>query len=693
MRITKKLLAIILALCMLFSLGFAAVADEMLISPAPGQEDLTGKTVILHSNDVHGQIDGYAYITALKASYEEKGAEVILVDAGDFSQGTTYVSVSKGATAVEMLNAAGYDFVTLGNHEFDFGYEQLKMNLANANFKVLCANIFENGKPIFDASAVYTTKSGVKIGFFGMDTPETQTKVNPGLIRTLSFESGDDFSKSASDAVRNLRSDGADLVIGIVHLGVDEESLANGYGSTDLFEKVEGINMLIDGHSHTVMESGENGEPIQSTGTKFANIGVIVIDDASKKIVDNYLVSTEGLPKDEEVDGKAQEIIKTVDEQFSAVFATTEVRLNGDKAPGNRTEETNLGDLITDAMLWSVIRSEGSVNVDDDRVVCITNGGGIRATIDVGDVTMKDINTVLPFGNTVAVIYVTGAELLEALEASTFCTPSAVGGYPQTAGIEFSLKTFKAYAANEEPYPGSTYHGPSAIKRVSVTAINGKKFSKTETYAVVTNNFCAAGGDTYYAFQAAYDRGDGFDTGIPMDQAVIDYITEVLGGKITAEKYGKVRGDQTVIDANNPEVRLTSQTLCIDGVKQEKLEIYNINGENYFKIRDLAALLTATDAKFNVDYDTETRTIVLTTGEAYEARSGDLATEFTNKAASCIKSSKAVTINGEAVELTTYAFGNKNFFRLKSLAEALGFTAEYDKETRTVLVTTASAAQ
>ncbi|MBQ3951630.1 MAG: metallophosphatase, partial [Oscillospiraceae bacterium] len=287
MRKTRKFLALLLALCLILSLGFTAVADEEaeagedlddLMVTTVAAEDYTGKTVILHSNDVHGAVEGYAYIAALKADFEAKGAEVVLVDAGDFSQGTTYVSVSKGATAVELMNAAGYDFVTLGNHEFDFGSDQLKENMAKGEFKVVCADVYENGELLFDASAVYETKSGVKLGFFGMETPETQTKVNPGLIKTITFATGDDFYKSASDAVEGLKGEGADLVIGIVHLGVDAESLSNGYGSTNLYEKVEGIDIMIDGHSHTVMTEGENGEPIQSTGTKFANVGVVVID-------------------------------------------------------------------------------------------------------------------------------------------------------------------------------------------------------------------------------------------------------------------------------------------------------------------------------------------------------------------------------------------------------------------------------
>lgn len=287
----RKFLSVLLAMAMVFSLtvtGFALEDTATTREPEVMTEEATmaGKTVILHTNDVHGAVEGYAYIAQLKADYEAKGAEVILVDAGDYSQGTTYVSVSQGADAVTMMNTVGYDVVTLGNHEFDYGYAQLKENMTKANFKVLCADVFnEDGTPIFDTNYTYTTKSGVKIGFFGMETPETQTKAHPGKIKGLTFATDDAFTKAAADQVEALKDD--DIVICVSHLGVGAESKP--YRSTDLYAAVKGIDFIIDGHSHTVMPKGENGEPIQSTGTKFANIGVIVIDDASKKIESNSL--------------------------------------------------------------------------------------------------------------------------------------------------------------------------------------------------------------------------------------------------------------------------------------------------------------------------------------------------------------------------------------------------------------------
>ncbi len=238
----KKWLSLLLAIAMLLGLcgvsfaeGTAAGIDEAVTEEAPAEEALpfAGKTVILHSNDVHGAVAGYAYIAGLKTWFEAQGAEVILVDAGDFSQGTTFVSASKGATAVELMNIVGYDVVTLGNHEFDFGYAQLMSNLENAQFQTICADVYyvETNENVLPATAVIE-KGGVRIGFFGMETPETATKVNPGLIQEIDFRTFGELYTSAQEAIDSL--EGCDLIIGLTHLGVDEESSFNGYRSIDL---------------------------------------------------------------------------------------------------------------------------------------------------------------------------------------------------------------------------------------------------------------------------------------------------------------------------------------------------------------------------------------------------------------------------------------------------------------------------
>lgn len=555
MKHTKKLLSLLLVLCLVLSLSCTAFA----VNEA---KPLDGKTVILHSNDVHGAIDLYAAMASLKADYAAQGAEVILADAGDYSQGTVYVSVNKGADAVTMMNATGYDVATIGNHEFDYGYAQLAENMKAAKFKVLCADVLgADGKTIFDANTIIE-KGGVKIGFFGLETPEAQTKANPKLIEGLQFLAGKDGKElyaCAAAQVADLKAKGADLVVCLAHLGVDESS--EPYTSYDLSKNVKGIDFIIDGHSHTVMTAGPNGEAIQSTGTAFANIGVITIDNATKKIVGNELKTIWHTEKN--ADGKsvtvydyegrdakvaeaAKAIIDPIDKAYGEKFAESKVELNGAKAPnGNRDSETNLGDLITDAMLWK-IRTQATISVPAENVVAITNGGGIRATVKAGDITKKDINTVLPFGNTLAVVYVTGAELLEALEASTYCTPESIGGFPQAAGLTFTVKTYEEYDANPDPYPKSTYYGPKSIQRVTIDNVNGKTFDPTATYAVVTNNFVAGGGDTYYAFAAATNQ---FDTGLPLDEVVMEYISQELKGVIGetyAEPAGRITVDQGI---------------------------------------------------------------------------------------------------------------------------------------------------
>ena len=551
----KKMLTLLLSAILLLTLALPAMAttpmiDGQIVTIKTEAPDLTGMTVILHSNDVHGALDGYAYMASLKKQYEAAGADVIVVDAGDFTQGNPYVSLSKGHSAIDLMNAAGYDLVTLGNHEFDFGYAQLMENLKDAKFKAICANVYLKGTtdPILEPSTIIETKSGLKVGFFGMDTPETATKVNPALITEIDFSTFDQLYEVAQKAIDGLSD--ADVVIGLCHLGIDAEAAVNGYRSTDLLAHVKGVDFVIDGHSHTTMTIGENGEPIQSTGTKFKAIGAIVIDNKTKTIIDNYLHPVAYLSADEEVAAMAAEIMGSVDETYGAPFATSEVLLNGDRDPGNRTEETNLGDLVTDAMVWSVARN-GLEKVEPENIVGVTNGGGIRAPINIGDVSMKDINTVLPFGNTVAVIYVTGEQLLEALEASTFCTPKAIGGYPQTSGIKWTIDTTKEYDKGDVYLTisggESSYFAPASIKRVTIESINDKPFDPKATYAVVTNNFCAVGGDTYNVFKNAYLAGDTFDTGIPMDEAVMEYVTTVLNGVIPAATYAEPQGRTTQI--------------------------------------------------------------------------------------------------------------------------------------------------
>ena len=564
-----RFLSLFLVLAMLFSLTVTAGAAD---TAATG--DMAGDIVILHTNDVHGAIGGYAKVAALKDAYEARGAYVLLMDAGDFIQGDPTVSTSQGATAVELMNLAGYDVVSLGNHEFDYGYDNIKALEKDADFTIVAANIEYNGRPAFEDHMIFTTPDGTKIGVFGLDTPETATKANPAKIKGVTFQAGEEMFDLARAEVQLLEDAHCEYIVCLGHLGIDAESTGN--RSIDLLEEVDGIDVFIDGHSHStqdiivalggtqtqvgdvVVTSGTdmvNGTVLTSTGTKLENVGVVTIGEDGRVSAKSYPLDSL-TDADQTVADRAAAIQAKIDKEYGAAFAKTEVDLNGEKEPGNRTEETNLGDLITDALVWGA-EKEGT-HVD----AAVTNGGGIRASIAKGDITKKDINTVLPFGNTLSIVKVTGAELLKALEASTYCTPTAIGGFPQVSGITFTVDTTKAYDRGDL-YPGSTYYGPKSIQRVSIQTVGGKAFDKNATYTIATNDFMAAGGDTYYAFAAASVN---YDLGLPMDEVVMDYITDELDGVVTAEDYGAPNGRIT-IEKGLPFTDVAADAAYYDEVK------------------------------------------------------------------------------------------------------------------------------
>ena len=544
MKQTRKILALLLAMVMAFGLMAPALAVEV---PAEG-DNLEGTLVIIHVNDSHGRdvaaagsSIGTAGIAQLVADYEAAGAEVLLMHAGDATQGTPLVNYEQGAKAIEFMNAAGYDVMTLGNHEFDWGTENLKEITKDANFPIVSANTIDaaTGEPMFEAHTIFETELGIKVGVFGLTTPETATKAHPSKVVGTSFYAGDEMFAAAQKEVDALKAAGCDLIVALGHLGVSDESIGN--RSTDLLAKVTGIDLFIDGHSHTVFETGEmvGDTLLVSTGEYLKNAGVVTYQNG---ILTAGLVSAADYDKvDETVNALINDYNEGLDEMLvSAVIGTSEVVLDGNRAPGVRTQETNLGDFAADAILWYARKDLGAANVD----AALTNGGGIRDTIAAGEVNMKHMITVFPFSNTVATVSVTGAELLDSLEAATWSTPDAIGAFPQVAGMSFTIDTSVEYV-NGEPY--ATYFMPANPgSRIKNLTIGGQPVDLAKTYVIATNDFTAAGGDTFGPFATA----PMFNTGLPLEDALIAYVTEELGGVISAAQYGAPAGRIKIIPSD-----------------------------------------------------------------------------------------------------------------------------------------------
>lgn len=543
MKGLKRLLSLVLAVAMVATLAPAV--------PAKAAGELEGQIVVLHTNDVHGAMadGGYQKIAAYKKSLEDKGAEVLLFDAGDFIQGSVYVIDSKGKSAVEIMNMAGYTAATAGNHELDYGLTNLLELKKSMKFDFLVSSLKIDGKLPFDSGKVYELESGVKVGVFGLNTPETGSKTNPSNYKgiNVTFAADKELTNIANEEAKSLREKGADIVICLAHLGIDTESALDKNRSVDVFKDVKGVDLVIDGHSHsklsdvqeTAGKEGIKDTMLVSTGEKLQNIGQVVITkDNDTFKMDASSVSIEDLKdKDPEIDAYFKDLKDKTDAIYDVKVATSEVTLPGDK-PDVRGGEAAVGNLVCDAMLWEA--KQLGLEVD----MAMTNGGGLRTTIEKGDVTKEKIIELLPFFNSLAYVEIKGKYILEALEASTYSYPEQIGGFPQVSGIKYSIDTSKTFDAGEN-YPGKTYKKPNSINRVSIQSINGNPFDPEKVYKIMVNDFMYEGGDTYYALRP--NAVSSFDTGTLLHLVVIDYIDKELKGVISEDKYGKVAGNITAI--------------------------------------------------------------------------------------------------------------------------------------------------
>ena len=443
--------------------GVTAAAASMAIgAPAASacwygdKSDVT----ILYTNDVHTYIDKqspkltYAAIADLKQSYQNAGKDVLLVDAGDHVQGTAYGSMDEGASIIKLMNAAGYDVATPGNHEFDYGMDRAKAIMKEADFPYLSCNWVDlrTGLRVLPSVKVFV-RGGRRIAFVGVTTPETFTKSTPAYFMDKAqrkyiydIQGGED-GKKLYDAVQKAIDKAkllADVVIGLGHLGVDPSS--SPWTSEEVIAHTSGFDAFIDGHSHTVMENKQvqdaSGKAVTltQTGSYFANVGEMTI--AADGIITTKLIPThEGM--DAGIAAMQTSWVNTVDDMLGEKIAVGDSDFYvSDPATGKRrirSAETNLGDFVADG-IYAYFNEVEKLHCD----LAIMNGGGIRADVPAGDWTFKTCKQVSPFGNVACLMSVTGKQIQDALEfAARFAGEGGKenGGFLQVAGATYEIHT------------------------------------------------------------------------------------------------------------------------------------------------------------------------------------------------------------------------------------------------------------
>ncbi len=459
----RKMLCMLLCALMMLALcapAFAEAIDQPI--------DLSGHIVILHTNDSHGRVTdnlGFTRVAVAKERLEEAGATVLLLDAGDTLHGLPFATVSEGESIVKIMNAVGYDAMVPGNHDFNYGADRLVEVTENAEFRVIAANIENADGDTLLSESVVIQKGTVKFGIFGLSTPETAYKTNPKNVEGLTFT---DPIEAAREQVDYLEAQDCTVIIALAHIGLDESSEVT---SRMIAEQVEGIDIIVDGHSHSLLEDGlwVNGTLIVSTGEYIQNIGCIDIDSEGNAAA--TLLTAEDFGQADvnaDIDALIADITASQDELLDVVVGQTGVDLQGARE-FVRTGETNLGNLAADAF-----RSATGADI------ALTNGGGIRDSIPAGDITKKQLVTVFPFGNYVVTVNVTGQQLLAMLENGVSRYPDADGRFPQVSGMSFKFD------------PAQTVGS-----RVFDVMVGEEALDLTKTYVLATNDYIAIGGDEY----------------------------------------------------------------------------------------------------------------------------------------------------------------------------------------------------
>lgn len=534
------LLALLLVVC-LGCWGLSGCA------PAAPQDDK--KIAIIHTNDIHGYdqvaeatdhhpgVMGIAAVAQLKKDYQEQGYEVLLFDDGDSTQGNNLVNLSEGKAAIDFMNAAGYDAMALGNHEFDWGADVTEARKAQADFPFLSANIIVDatGDTFVEPRTTFTLENGTKVGVFALDTPETKTKSSPKNTAGLTFLEGDDLYACAQEQVNLLRQEGCDVVICLGHLGSVGGIAPN--RSYDVLENTTGIDVFIDGHDHKVVNETKGETLLVSTGCHLENIGVVKFENG---VWSEELVTFGSYDKlDQATNELVEKTASEVEAKLSETIASSTVDLNGERDPGVRTQETNLGDFAADASKWQA-QAVSETPID----AAIVNGGSIRASIPAGDISMGLLKTVFPYNNSLNVVTLTGTELLETIEAATATSPAALGSFPQVSGIKYTIDTSVAYEQGDQ-YPDSTFYAPAKPgSRVTIESVGDRAFNLTDTYKIAVSSFLTDGGDSYYVIAKAYNE-NGYITGINDSDMLTNYLNSELGGVI-GDRYATAQGNITI---------------------------------------------------------------------------------------------------------------------------------------------------
>lgn len=458
---------------------------------------------IFHTNDIHARVAssattlGYARIATLVQAERAANPHVLLLEAGDAFHGQTIANLSRGQAIVEIMNVLQYDAMVPGNHDFNFGQERLRELAGLARFPLLAANIEGSNLP----SHIIRTVGGRRIAIIGVATPETAYKTHPRNVVGLTFRNP---AESLSRLVGSLRAQ-ADLVVVLAHLGQDGD-----YTSRTLARDVQGIDLIIDGHSHDfgalqvgrtlIVQAGEFGNHLGRVDVVFDQSGVRMANTLIEA------AQSAAVPQDPRV----LEIINHYTQQVSALHAqvigSASIRLEGDRAVV-RTAESNLGNLVTDAML----RVTGAD-------FAVTNGGGIRASIPAGQVTRRHVFDVLPFGNLIVTQKIRGAQVLELLEFSARLLPAQNGGFLQAAGLTFSIDTTR-----------------EAGKRIHSVKVKGQVLHPDKEYTMATNDFLAAGGDGYALLAAVPIQA----VMMSLEEALVEHIA-ALGGTVSTAIEGRI---------------------------------------------------------------------------------------------------------------------------------------------------------